>query len=169
MGWNREKSSARLWGTLFWLLHRFILGYHQKNHSLYHGSYAWFLTMLPGSYWTSRWGPVTYETSPQEVLGYIYIDVCIHTYASVLRIFAQFSNRPQESFGILIPQWRIMFQGLHQAFELRWVLPTTGYNKLAGTGSNQNMHIMNADLLLHATKLGQGSDLLRIWLILVKQ
>ena len=72
--WNREKSSARLWGTLFWLLHRFISGCHQKNHSLYHSSYAWFLAMLPGSYWTSRWGPwgpVTYETSPQEVLGHI--------------------------------------------------------------------------------------------------
>ena len=72
--WNREKSSARLWGTLFWLLHRFISGCHQKNHSLYHSSYAWFLAMLPGSYWTSRWGPVTYETSPQEVLGYAIMD-----------------------------------------------------------------------------------------------
>ena len=78
--WNREKSSARLWGTFVWLLHGVILGYHQKNHSLYHGSYAWFLTMLPGSYWTSRWGPVTYETSPQEVLGYIYIYRCMYTH-----------------------------------------------------------------------------------------
>jgi len=71
--WNREKSSARLWATIFLLPHGFILGYHQKNDSFYHGSYAWFLAILPGSYGTSRRGPVTYETSPQEPLGDIYI------------------------------------------------------------------------------------------------
>ena len=45
-----------------------IVGYHQKNHSVYHGSYAWFLAVLPGSYGISRRGPVTYETNPQEPL-----------------------------------------------------------------------------------------------------
>ena len=50
---------------------RFFLGYHQKNDSFYHGSYAWFLAILPGSYGASRRGPVTYETSPQEPLGFI--------------------------------------------------------------------------------------------------
>ena len=53
---------------LFWI----ILGYHQKNHSHsgYHGSYAWFLAILPSSYGISRRGPVTYtyETNPQEPL-----------------------------------------------------------------------------------------------------
>ena len=57
----------------FTVLFQIILGYHQKNHSVYHGSYAWFLAILPGSYGTSRRGPVTYETSPQEPWGIVCI------------------------------------------------------------------------------------------------
>jgi len=55
------------------VLFQIIFGYHQKNHSVYHGSYAWFLAILPGSYGTSRRGPVTYETSPQEPWGIVCI------------------------------------------------------------------------------------------------
>jgi hypothetical protein len=85
MGWNREKSGGAVRSALhvyapqYVCCLTFFLGYHQKNDSFYHGSYAWFLAILPGSYGASRRGPVTYETSPQEPLGYIiiYIRACM--------------------------------------------------------------------------------------------